>query len=41
MYRVYAGVIKPGIQSVRKEDWKPIKYNVIDGVIRETQLFNS
>lgn len=30
----------PGIRSVRKGDWKLIKYDRLDGKVRETQLFN-
>mgnify|MGYP003630311579 FL=1 len=40
MYGVYAGGTKPGIRTVKKGDWKLIKYDVMDGAIRETQLFN-
>ena len=28
------------MRSVRKGDWKLIKYDVMDGRVRETQLFN-
>jgi hypothetical protein len=28
------------MRSVRKGDWKLIKYDVLDGTVRETQLFN-
>jgi choline-sulfatase len=37
---VYSGGTKPGIRSVKKGDWKLIKYDVLDGSVRETQLFN-
>lgn len=40
MYGVYCGGTKPGMRSVLKGDWKLIKYDVMDGTIRETQLFN-
>lgn len=40
MYGVYSGGTKPGMRSVRKGDWKLIKYDVMDGTVRETQLFN-
>jgi arylsulfatase A-like enzyme len=40
MYGVYAGGTKPGIRSVKKGDWKLIKWDVMDGAIHETQLFN-
>jgi arylsulfatase A-like enzyme len=31
---------RPGIRAVRKGDWKLIKYDVYNGEVRETQLFN-
>ncbi|HIA47336.1 MAG TPA: sulfatase [Candidatus Hydrogenedentes bacterium] len=40
LYGVYSGGTKPGIRSVKKGDWKLIKYDVLDGSVRETQLFN-
>ena len=40
LYGVYCGGSKPGMRCVRKGDWKLIKYEVADGVARETQLFN-
>ncbi|MFS4448708.1 sulfatase-like hydrolase/transferase [Maribacter sp. 2307UL18-2] len=40
MYGVYSGGTKPGMRSVKKGDWKLIKYDVMDGTVRETQLFN-
>ncbi len=40
MYGVYAGGTKPGMRCVKKGDWKLIKYDVMDGAIHETQLFN-
>jgi len=40
MYGVYSGGTKPGIRTVKKGDWKLIKYDVMDGTVRETQLFN-
>lgn len=40
LYGVYNGGTKPGMRSVRKGDWKLIKYDVMDGAVRETQLFN-
>jgi arylsulfatase A-like enzyme len=39
-YGVYAGGTKPGMRTVRKGNWKLIKYDVMDGAVRETQLFN-
>ena len=40
LYGVYCGGTKPGMRSVRKGDWKLIKYDVLDGKVRKTQLFN-
>lgn len=40
LYGVYCGGTKPGMRCVRKGDWKLIKYDVLDGQVRETQLFN-
>jgi len=40
LYGVYNGGTKPGMRSVKKGDWKLIKYDVLDGYVQETQLFN-
>lgn len=40
LYGVYCGGTKPGMRCVRKGDWKLIKYDVMDGQVRQTQLFN-
>lgn len=40
LYGAYCGGTKPGMRSVRKGDWKLIKYDVLDGKVRQTQLFN-
>ncbi|MFZ9937416.1 MAG: sulfatase-like hydrolase/transferase [Luteolibacter sp.] len=40
LYGVYNGGTKPGLRSVKKGDWKLVKYDVLDGKVRETQLFN-
>ena len=40
LYGAYCGGTKPGIRCVRKGDWKLIKYDTLDGKVRETQLFN-
>ena len=40
MYGVYCGGTKPGIRCVIKDNWKLIKYDVMDGAVRETQLFD-
>lgn len=39
-YGVYCGGTKPGIRTVRKGNWKLIKYDMMDGEVQETQLFN-
>lgn len=39
-YGVYSGGTKPGMRTVKKGDWKLIKYDMMDGEVRETQLFN-
>jgi choline-sulfatase len=39
LYGVYCGGTKPGMRCVKKGDWKLIKYDVLDGTVRETQLF--
>ncbi len=40
LYGTYCGGTKPGIRTVAKGDWKLIKYDVLDGTVRETLLFN-
>jgi choline-sulfatase len=40
MYGAYCGGTKPGMRAVKKGPWKLIKYDVLDGQVRETQLFN-
>ena len=40
IYGVYNGGTKPGMRCVKRGDWKLIKYDVLDGKVRETQLFN-
>ncbi|MDE0827224.1 MAG: sulfatase-like hydrolase/transferase [Akkermansiaceae bacterium] len=40
LYGAYCGGTKPGMRCVKKGDWKLIKYDVMDGSVRETQLFN-
>ena len=40
LYGVYCGGTKPGMRCVKKGDWKLIKYDVLDGAVHETQLFN-
>jgi choline-sulfatase len=40
LYGVYCGGTKPGMRSVKQGDWKLIKYDVMEGQVRETQLFH-
>ena len=40
MFGVYSGGTKPGMRCVKKGDWKLIKYDAINGEVKETQLFN-
>lgn len=40
VYGVYSGGTLPGQRCVKSGDWKLIKYDVLDGTVRETQLFN-
>ena len=40
MYGAYCGGTKPGIRCVKMGDWKLIQYDVLDGTVREKQLFN-
>ena len=40
LYGAYCGGTKPGMRCVKQGDWKLIKYDVLDGQVRKTQLFN-
>ena len=40
LYGVYSGGTKPGMRSVKQGDWKLIKYDALNGSVRETQLFD-
>jgi choline-sulfatase len=40
LYGVYNGGSKPGIRCVKQGSWKLIEYDVLDGRVRQTQLFN-
>lgn len=40
LYGVYCGGTKPGMRCVKKGDWKLIKYDTLNGQVRETQLFD-
>jgi len=40
LYGVFSAETRPGLRTVRKGDWKLIKYDIMDGKHRVTQLFN-
>ena len=40
LYGAYNGGTKPGMRSVKQGDWKLVKFDVMNGTVRETQLFN-
>jgi choline-sulfatase len=40
IYGAYCGGTKPGMRSIRWHNWKLIKYDCLDGFVRETQLFD-
>lgn len=40
LYGVYSGGTRPGIRCVKRGPWKLIKYDVLQGQVHETQLFN-
>ena len=40
LYGAYCGGTKPGLRCVRRGDLKMIKYDTLDGRVRETQLFD-
>jgi hypothetical protein len=40
LYGVYNGGTRPGMRSVKQGNWKLIKYDVLEGAVRETQLFH-
>ncbi|MDA7527437.1 sulfatase-like hydrolase/transferase [bacterium] len=40
LYGVYCGGTKPGMRCVKKGDWKLTKFDVLNGEVQETQLFN-
>lgn len=40
LYGVYCGGTKPGMRCIKQGDWKLIKYDVLDGTVHQTQLFN-
>jgi choline-sulfatase len=40
IYGAYCGGTKPGMRAVKQGDWKLVKFDVLDGAVRETQLFN-
>jgi arylsulfatase A-like enzyme len=40
LYGAYSGGTKPGMRCVKRGDWKLVAYDVLDGQVRETQLFD-
>lgn len=40
LYGAFCGGTKPGMRAVRQGDWKLVKFDVLDGTVRQTQLFN-
>ncbi len=40
LFGVYCGGTKPGMRAVKTDGWKLIKYDLLEGSVRETQLFN-
>ena len=40
LFGTYSGGTTPGMRCVKKGDWKLVKFDVLDGKVRETQLFN-
>lgn len=40
LYGVYSGGTQPGLRCVKQKDWKLIKHDVLEGKVRQTQLFN-
>jgi arylsulfatase A-like enzyme len=40
VYGAYCGGTKPGMRAVKRGDWKLVKFDVLDGTVRRTQLFN-
>ncbi|MGI9457013.1 MAG: sulfatase-like hydrolase/transferase, partial [Aeoliella sp.] len=40
LYGAYCGGTKPGMRCVKSDGWKLIKYDVLEGKVRETQMFN-
>lgn len=40
IYGAFCGGTKPGMRAVKQGDWKLVKFDVMDGTVHETQLFN-
>ncbi len=40
VYGVYAGGTKPGIRAIKTGQWKLVKWDALDGKVRQTQLFD-
>jgi arylsulfatase A-like enzyme len=40
VYGAFCGGTKPGMRAVKQGDWKLVKFDVLNGTVRRTQLFN-
>ena len=40
VYGVYSGGTKPGMRAIKTNGWKLIEYNVLEGTVRQTQMFD-
>ena len=40
MFGVYCGGTKPGVRAVKRGRWKLVEWDVLDGSVRRTQLFD-
>lgn len=40
VYGAYCGGTKPGMRAIKKDGWKLIVYDVLEGSVKEKQLFN-
>lgn len=40
LYGAFCGGTKPGMRAVKRGDWKLVKFDVLEGQVHETQLFN-
>lgn len=40
VYGVYCGGTKPGMRAIKTAGWKLVEYDVLEGEVRQTQMFN-